>query len=57
MGTFGLGSRAPWGCSGSDPQERVYYPSLMHRNVTYNNRLGWIRYSPAGFGKDAMDTS
>ena len=25
----------------------------MHRNVTYNNRLGWVRYSPAGFGKDA----
>ena len=25
----------------------------MHRNVSFNNRLGWIRYSPAGFGKDA----
>ena len=25
----------------------------MHRNVSFNNRLGWTRYSPAGFGKDA----
>jgi len=48
---WGLGHRGV--VPGSDPQERVYYPSLMHRNVTYNNRLGWIRYSPAGFGKDA----
>ena len=25
----------------------------MHRGVSFNNRLGWTRYSPAGFGKDA----
>ncbi len=25
----------------------------MHRNVTYNNKLRWVRFSPAGFGKDA----
>ena len=23
------------------------------RGVAFNNRFGWIRYSPAGFGKDA----
>lgn len=38
---------------GSDPQNKVYWPSLMHRNVSFNNRLGWVRYSPEGFGKDA----
>lgn len=48
---WGLGHRGV--VPGSDPAERVFYPSLMHRNVTYNNRLGWVRYSPAGFGKDA----
>ena len=47
-----MGSRPPWCCTNSD-QDKVYYPSLMHRGVAFNNRLGWIRYSPAGFGKDA----
>ena len=37
----------------SDPQDRVFYPSLMHRGVSFNNRVGWVRYSPPGFGKDA----
>ena len=48
---WGLGHRGV--VPGSDPQDKVYYPSLMHRGVTFNNRLGWTRYSPAGFGKDA----
>jgi len=48
---WGLGHRGV--VPDSDPLDRVYYPSLMHRNVSFNNRLGWIRYSPAGFGKDA----
>ena len=41
---WGLGHRGV--VPGSDPLDRVYYPSLMHRNVSFNNRLGWIRYSP-----------
>ena len=48
---WGLGHRGV--VPDSDPQDKVYYPSLMHRNVAFNNRFGWIRYSPAGFGKDA----
>ena len=48
---WGLGHRGV--VPDSDPQDKVYYPSLMHRGVAFNNRLGWIRYSPAGFGKDA----
>jgi len=48
---WGLGHRGV--VPDSDPLDRVYYPSLMHRNVSFNNRVGWIRYSPAGFGKDA----
>ena len=48
---WGLGHRGV--VPDSDPLDRVFYPSLMHRNVAFNNRLGWIRYSPAGFGKDA----
>ena len=48
---WGLGHRGV--VPDSDPLDRVYYPSLMHRNVSFNNRLGWTRYSPAGFGKDA----
>ena len=41
---WGLGHRGV--VPGSDPQDKVYYPSLMHRGVTFNNRLGWTRYSP-----------
>ena len=48
---WGLGHRGV--VPDSDPQDKIYYPSLMHRGVAFNNRLGWIRYSPAGFGKDA----
>ena len=48
---WGLGHRGV--VPDSDPQDKVYYPSLMHRGVAFNNRFGWIRYSPAGFGKDA----
>ena len=48
---WGLGHRGV--VPDSDPQDKVYYPSLMHRGVSFNNRLGWTRYSPAGFGKDA----
>lgn len=48
---WGLGHKGV--IPGSDPQDKVYYPSLMHRNVSFNNRVGWTRYSPAGFGKDA----
>ena len=48
---WGLGHRGV--VPDSDPLDKCFYPSLMHRNVSFNNRLGWIRYSPAGFGKDA----
>ena len=48
---WGLGHRGV--VPGSDPQDRVFYPSLMHRGVSFNNRVGWVRYSPPGFGKDA----
>ena len=48
LGTWSQRSRSRFG-----PQDKVYYPSLMHRGVAFNNRFGWIRYSPAGFGKDA----
>ena len=48
---WGLGDRGV--VPDSDPLDKCFYPSLMHRNVSFNNRLGWIRYSPAGFGKDA----
>ena len=39
---WGLGHRGV--VPDSDPLDRVYYPSLMHRNVSFNNRLGWTRY-------------
>ena len=48
---WGLGHRGV--VPDSDPLDKCFYPSLMHRGVSFNNRLGWIRYSPAGFGKDA----
>jgi hypothetical protein len=48
---WGLGHRGV--VPDSDPLDQCYYPSLMHRGVSFNNRLGWTRYSPAGFGKDA----
>ena len=48
---WGLGHRGI--VPDSDPLDKCFYPSLMHRGVSFNNRLGWIRYSPAGFGKDA----
>ena len=48
---WGLGHRGI--VPDSDPLDQCYYPSLMHRGVSFNNRLGWTRYSPAGFGKDA----
>ena len=48
---WGLGHRGV--VPDSDPLDKCFYPPLMHRNVSFNNRLGWIRYSPAGFGKDA----
>ncbi|MDA8638446.1 hypothetical protein N9L22_01580, partial [Candidatus Poseidonia alphae] len=38
---WGLGHRGV--VPDSDPLDRVYYPSLMHRNVSFNNRVGWIR--------------
>ena len=41
---------------GSDPQNKVYWPSLMHRNVSFNNRLGWVRYSPEALVKMPMAT-
>ncbi|MFL2978652.1 MAG: hypothetical protein ACJZ59_06320 [Candidatus Thalassarchaeaceae archaeon] len=46
---WGLGHRGV--VPGSDPQERVYYPSLMHRNVTYNNRLGMDSLLPSRIWK------
>ena len=48
---WGLGHRGI--VPDSDPLDQCYYPSLMHRGVSFNNRLGWTRFSPAGFGKDA----
>ncbi len=48
---WGLGHRGI--VPDSDPLDQCFYPSLMHRGVSFNNRLGWTRYSPAGFGKDA----
>ena len=48
---WGLGHRGV--VPDSDPLDTCFYPSLMHRGVSFNNRLGWTRYSPAGFGKDA----
>ena len=38
--------------AGSDPQ-KVYWPSLMHRNVSFNNRLDGSDIPTEGFGKDA----
>ena len=48
---WGLGHRGI--VPDSDPLDQCFYPSLMHRGVSFNNRLGWTRFSPAGFGKDA----
>ncbi len=48
---WGLGHRGI--VPDSDPLDKCFYPSLMHRGVSFNNRLGWTRFSPAGFGKDA----
>ena len=48
---WGLGHRGI--VPDSDPLDQCYYPSLMHRGVSFNKRLGWTRFSPAGFGKDA----
>ena len=48
---YGTGHRGI--VEGSDPQERVWWPALSHRDVTYDSRWGWVRFSPAGFGKDS----